>query len=89
MEYKLAQPSNLGPTSHDPEIIEEVQRLIDSVCARGRTMGVCKRCGSAMLLADATFSLWEGDRSWSVPLPLCPKCDLASEVLNSISRNVA
>ena len=89
MQRELPQPSDVGPTTPDPEIMEEVQRLIDSLCARGRTIGACKRCGSAMLLADATFSLWEGDRSWSVPLPLCPKCDLASEVLNSISRNVA
>lgn len=82
MQRIVAQPSDVMPTI-DPATIEEVQRFVDGLRTRARTIHICKTCGSAMQFADATFALWNGDRSWTIPLPICPKCDSEMLKLNS------
>lgn len=89
MQHKIAQPSDVGPTTFDAATTEEIQRFVDGLYARARSIHICMKCGSAMQFADATFSLWNGDRSWTVPLPICPKCDLTPEMLKFGSSHVA
>jgi hypothetical protein len=89
MQHKLAEPSDVGPTTFDAATTEEIQRFVDGLYARSRAIHVCMRCGSVRQFADATFSLWNGKRSWIIPLPICPKCDLTSEMLKLDSSQVA
>ncbi len=89
MHYKILHFNEVGSTTCGPATVEEIQELFESLSAGGRTIRFCRKCSSAMLFADAMFCLWEGDRSWSVPVPVCPKCDLTLEITNSISQNSA
>lgn len=75
MQHKLAQPTDVGPMTVAPDTTEKVQQFVDALYALARTVHICMRCGSAMQFADATFSLWNGDRSWNIPLPFCRYCD--------------
>jgi hypothetical protein len=54
--------------------LSDVEAFLNSVSARPPTR-VCKKCGFVMRQVEATVSLWSGDRSWSILLPICPKCD--------------
>ncbi len=36
----------------------------------------CPDCGSAMVHKYGTFFLLKGEKSWTIPLPVCPKCDM-------------
>lgn len=73
---------------HD-EISEEIQDFVDSLRVSASTSRVCKRCGLTMTTVDATFSLWSKDCSWTIPLPVCPECDLTPEMLKFASPKVA
>jgi len=35
----------------------------------------CSRCDSGLLHLNATF-FSSGGKVWTIPLPICPKCDL-------------
>ena len=67
-------------------MVEEIRSLLDDLAIRAETNQFCFRCGSLMKHLEATFFIWKGDRSWSIPLPLCPKCDVD---LKAISRKAA
>jgi hypothetical protein len=43
----------------------------------------CNRCGSELLHLDATF-FSTGGKVWTVPLPVCPKCDLKEDLAHFI-----
>jgi hypothetical protein len=88
MQHK-PEHSDVEPTTFALASTDTAQRFIDDLYARTRTIHICMKCGSAMQFADATFSLWNGDRSWTIPLPLCPKCDLTAEMLKFDSSQVA
>ena len=54
--------------------LSDLEAFLDSVSAHPPTGCVCKECRSEMRQVEATVSLWSGDRSWSILLPVCPKC---------------
>jgi hypothetical protein len=39
----------------------------------------CRKCGMELLHMEATF-LSEKGNVWTLPLPVCPKCDLKEEI---------
>jgi hypothetical protein len=40
----------------------------------------CKKCGSKLMALDTTFfSPGPTGHVWTVPLPVCPKCDLKED----------
>jgi hypothetical protein len=46
----------------------------------------CSKCGSLLLLLDATFRTLEpSGKMWIVPLPVCPECDLKADTVPFIS----
>ena len=56
-----------------PELPPHVKELFDAVLALP-TPEECRQCGSKLMQVDTTFfSL--GAKVWTVPLPVCPKCD--------------
>jgi len=89
MPPKNTHSSDFKPAGSNSEAIEKVGHLVDELCAQSRTLQVCMHCGSALHQVDATLSLWGDDRSWNVSLPVCPKCDLTLEMVNTVSRHVA
>jgi hypothetical protein len=78
-----------GEAMQHKEIRGEIQDFLDSLRMSASTSRVCKRCGFTITTIDATFSLWSNDCSWTVPLPVCPKCDFTPEMLKFASPKVA
>jgi hypothetical protein len=60
----------------DPEIIEQIGELLDTLHIHGRKDSCCLHCGSPLKRVHAIFFLLESDRTWNVPLPICSRCDL-------------
>jgi hypothetical protein len=61
--------------SSSPAIVGEIQRLLDTLCAQPSVIHLCQNCGSEMVDLDVMFFLDDGERSWNIPVPVCPKCD--------------
>ena len=36
----------------------------------------CSRCNGVLLLMEGTFFFLGVEKSWTVPMPVCPNCDL-------------
>ena len=36
----------------------------------------CPRCNAVLLYPTGTFFLLDEERSWTIPLAVCPNCDL-------------
>lgn len=46
----------------------------------------CSKCGSKMMHLDATFfSSGPSGKVWTVPLPVCPHCDLKEDTVNFVA----
>jgi hypothetical protein len=49
----------------------------------------CLKCGSKMMHLDATFfSPGPSGKVWTVPLPVCPKCDLKEDTARLVGSLV-
>jgi hypothetical protein len=62
-----------GRSRPKPATVEDVEGWLNELC--GMPPRICPECGSAMMIRSATFSWPEGIKSWTVPLPICLKCD--------------
>jgi hypothetical protein len=60
-------------------IITEVEHLFEALGSRTRQVHFCETCGSQMVEVATPFVLFEGERSWTVPVPLCLKCQRESK----------
>jgi hypothetical protein len=58
----------------DQNVRLAVERLLNSL-ATTPTPSQCDKCSSALISVDATLSA-PGGRTFNVPLPMCPRCDL-------------
>jgi hypothetical protein len=36
----------------------------------------CSSCNAVLLLMEGTFFFLDSEKSWTVPMPVCPNCDL-------------
>jgi hypothetical protein len=36
----------------------------------------CSRCKAVLVLMEGTFFFLGSQKSWTVPMPVCPNCDL-------------
>jgi hypothetical protein len=52
-----------------------IEALFDALCAQPMTIHLCENCGSEMVNLNVVFFLAHSERSWNIPLPVCPKCD--------------
>ncbi len=56
-----------------------IDNLFDTISSEP-PHGRCFKCGSKMMHLDATFfSPGPSGKIWTVPLPVCPKCDLKND----------
>jgi len=69
--------------AHSPALRSAVEDLFDALSEVPSPVR-CKRCGSGMLYLDATF-FSSGGRFWTLPLPVCPKCDLKNDTAEFVS----
>jgi hypothetical protein len=67
----------------------ELISLIDELRSRAQTMRTCLHCGSKLVHVDTAFWLSGANRSWNIPLPVCPKCQDGLENVRSLSRKVS
>lgn len=45
----------------------------------------CSQCGASLVYLDATFfTKGPQGRTWSVPLPVCLKCDLGEDIVKFV-----
>jgi len=61
----------------------KVEELFDTLSAQPSPVR-CNKCGSSLLSLDATF-FWPGGKVWTVPLPVCSKCDLKNDTAKFVS----
>jgi hypothetical protein len=73
--YDYQVPSSNNTVA--PAIRGELETLFDTLSDQAQELRFCKNCGLQMIYIDAMFFLAEGERSWNVPLPMCPKCSRA------------
>jgi hypothetical protein len=76
-------------SSKGSDIIEEIESLLDALCAQAPTIHVCERCGSKMMNIDASFFFEDGNRGWNIPLPFCLRCDVGLKDVNAIAGQAA
>ena len=69
-------------------LVEEIEGLLDALCAQPTVDSICEHCGSKQINLDATIRVADSERSWNVLLPVCPQCDRAG-YLKLISNRVA
>ena len=67
----------------DPELPPHVKELFDTLTALP-IPEYCRHCRSKSLLVDATF-FSRGEKFWTIPLPVCPNCDLKGDTAKFIS----
>jgi hypothetical protein len=63
--------------NHSPTLRSAVEDLFEALSELPSPVR-CNRCGSGLLHLDATF-FSPGGKVWTVPLPVCPKCDLKED----------
>ena len=61
----------------DPKRYGAVENLFDSLAAQPSSKQ-CSKCGSELMHLEMTF-LSLGGRIWTLPLPVCPRCDLKED----------
>jgi hypothetical protein len=74
----VPSPTNSGDPATAPgsEIeASEIEVLLNNLSAPPLTTHLCQACGSKMLYLEAMFCCFGGDRSWNIPLPVCPRCE--------------
>ncbi len=60
--------------AQSPELPPHIKELFDNLRALP-TPEQCGKCGSKLMHVETTFfSL--GEKFWTLPLPVCPGCDL-------------
>ena len=59
------------------ELPPRVKALFDTLMALP-TPDQCRKCGSKLMHVETTF-FSVGERFWTVPLPVCPMCDLKGD----------
>jgi len=69
-----------------PDLPPHVKELFDTLTSLP-TPEYCRHCGSKLLNVDTTF-FSRGEKFWTVPLPVCPKCDLKEDTATFISADV-
>lgn len=63
----------------DSKIHSAVKNLFDDLTAKPRPAH-CRKCRSKLIYVDATFfSQGPTGKVWTVPLPVCPRCDLIED----------
>jgi hypothetical protein len=60
-----------------PNLYGAVENLFDSLAAQPSATQ-CLRCGSELMYLETTF-LSLGGKIWTLPLPVCPRCDLKTD----------
>jgi hypothetical protein len=62
-----------------------VEGLFDDLIAKPSPTQ-CSKCGSNMMHLDTTFfSPGPSGKVWTVPLPVCPKCDLKGDTVQFVA----
>lgn len=56
-------------------VSQHVEQLFEALSARS-TPSMYSQCGSALMHLDTVLFSLDSERTWTVPLPFCPKCDL-------------
>ena len=60
-----------------PKLYNAVENLFDSLAAEPSPTQ-CHKCGSELMFLETTF-LSLGGKIWTLPLPVCPRCDLKTD----------
>jgi hypothetical protein len=78
------------PNNHCSTNSQKLIQLFDELCTLAPKISVCPHCGSEMVNFDAVFFLSDSERSWNIPLPVCPTCEEGVQRLGAFShRNSA
>jgi hypothetical protein len=88
---KKAPPTRAKPPAvahHDPNLKFDIETLFDTICAQQPMIHLCENCGSEMVNINVVLVLANSERSWSIPLPICKKCNREKH-LKFISRQSA
>jgi hypothetical protein len=65
--------------SDDPDLHTAVENLFNDLTVKP-SPAQCPKCGSKMMHVDTTFfSPGPSGKVWTVPLPVCLKCDLKED----------
>jgi hypothetical protein len=73
--YHLAMAKKASKS--DLTTIQIVEGWLNALCAVPPEP--CSKCGSLMVHKCATFFLPEGEKSWTIPLPICSNCEPSFE----------
>ncbi len=64
---------------HPPKHHATAEDLLNSLVARPSPTR-CSKCGAEFMHLETTF-LSLGGKIWTLPLPVCPKCDLKEDAV--------
>jgi hypothetical protein len=68
------------------ELPSHVRELFDTL-ASWPTPEQCRKCGSKFIHVDTTF-FSQDEKFWTVPLPVCPTCDLNEGHIRRLFKKV-
>jgi len=60
--------------SQSQELPPHIKEFFDKLSALPKPEE-CRKCGSKLMHVETTF-FSSGEQFWTIPLPVCPKCDL-------------
>jgi hypothetical protein len=76
--------SRFSAGGYNPRIMPDqtvrfaVEQVLDSLATTPFMPPRCPKCSSPMISVAATF-VAPGGKTWNVPLPACPHCDLKND----------
>jgi hypothetical protein len=72
--------------SQSKELPPHIKELFDKLSTLPKPEQ-CGKCGSKLMHMETTF-FSQGEQFWTIPLPVCPKCDLQENPAKLISPDV-
>lgn len=69
--------------SQSQDLSPHIKEICDTLSSLPKPE-VCEHCGSKLMHIETRFFSM-GEQFWTVPLPVCPKCDLKGDTAKFIS----
>jgi hypothetical protein len=75
-DAEMVKTSPIQTTSCNPPLRRSIEDFLDLQCNPALAASECSSCGACMVHLDTMFYLLGGAQAWTIPLSLCPQCDL-------------